>query len=440
MHIQITDDKPTSKTITVTLDAADLDPIKNKTVKRLGRQVKLAGFRSGKAPQALLEKSIPPETLFEEVIRDAVAHTGDQVLAKKEIIPATRPEIEVEKFTPFSELLYTIKVSHIGDVTVGNLDKITAQPEFVKATDEDLAEVLDRVRQQQADKVETDEASQDGDEVWIDFAGFDQKGEPIEHADGKDYPLRIGSKTFIDGFEENLVGVKKGDEKEFTLTFPEDYRVKALAKKKVTFKTTVNKVTKVVLPELNDDFAQKISEFKTLDELKKDVRQAIEAEKNAQASRNYENAVINELVELSSAEIPEALTAFHAHRLKEEEQKSLEQRGVNWEQHLQDEGMTDEEHDKQRSQPEAEKYIKTGLVLTQIAKRDGLKLEPGEIDQYISSLKKRYASDQQMQMQLSNPANREELASRLLTEKTVAHIMSKVSQGKPAKAPKADKK
>lgn len=439
MHIQTKDSTNTSKTLIVTLNEADLKPIKDKTVKRLGRQVKITGFRSGKAPLPLIEKSISPEALFEEVIRDAVSATGDKVLSKENIVPATRPEIAVEKFTPHTELEYTITVQYIGEVKVGNLSKVKAKREVIKTTNEDLDEVLDRVRQQQADKVETDNTAVETDEVWIDFEGFDEAGEPIEHADGKDYPLRLGSKTFIDGFEENLVGVKKGDEKEFTLTFPSDYRVKALADKKVTFKTKVNKVTKVVLPELNDEFAQKISEFKTLKELKDDVRQAIEAEKNVQAQRTFENTVINELVELSSAEVPKELTAFHAKRLKDEEKKNYMQRGITWEQHLEDEGMTDEEHDEKRSQPEAEKYIRTGLVLTEIAKRDGLKLDSGEIDQYIGSLKRQYASDQQMQMQLSDPRNREELASRLLTEKTVAHIMSQVDGTPKLKDKESDK-
>ena len=433
MHIQTQDSTNTSATITVSLDAADLEPIKNKTVKRLGRTVKVPGFRPGKAPLAVIEKSLVPERLYEEVIRDAVAQTGDKTLADQKIVPAARPEITIDSFTPFSELNYSIKVEFVGDIKVGDLSKVKVEHQEVKAEESDVDEILDRLRQQQADKVETDDAAKDGDEVWIDFAGFDAEGKAIEHADGKDYPLRLGSKTFIDGFEENLVGHKKGDEFEFTVSFPKDYRVKSLADMKATFKITVNKVTHIVLPELTDAFAAKVSDFKSMDELKADIRQAVAAERTAQAQRAYETDVITKLVEMSSAEIPQALIDFHADRLKQDEERNLASRGISWEQHLQEEGMTEEEHKAQRSDVEATKYITTGLVLTEIAKSEGIKLEKGELDAYIAGLKKQYASDQGMQQQLSDPRNREELGSRLLTEKTVNHILAVVGAGKPAK-------
>ncbi len=433
MQVQTKDSTATSATIVVTLDAADIAPIKTKTVKRLGRSVKIPGFRPGKAPLNVIEKALLPERLYEELIRDAVAQTADKTLADAKIVPAARPDVNVEQFTPFSELTYTIKVVHIGAVTVGDLTKVKAKKESGQAQDQDVTDVLDRVRLQQADKVETDEAAQDGDEVWIDFAGYDAKGEPIEHADGKDYPLRLGSKTFIDGFEENLVGAKKGDNIEFTVTFPKDYRVKALADKKATFKVTANKVNKVVLPELTDEFAQKLSEFKTMDELKADIRKTVQAEMDAQAQRTYENDVSTEIVSNSKAEIPQELIDFHAARIRQDEERNLASRGISWEQHLAEEGMTEDEHTAQRSNVEAEKYIKTGLVLTEIAKRDGIKLAPGELDTYIADLKQRYASDPGMQQQLSDPRNREELGSRLLTEKTVEHILQSVSGTKSGK-------
>jgi trigger factor len=272
-----------------------------------------------------------------------------------------------------------------------------------------------------AERQEVNRAAKLKDEVIIDFDGFDEESQPINGASGKDYPLILGSNSFIPGFEEHIVGVKKDQDKEFDITFPEDYGVAALQAKKVNFKVTVKKVQELKEPKLDDEFAKKAGPFNTLSDLKADIKTQLKVEKQKEADQKYENELIQKIVDKSSVEIPEVLIDEQVERLEEEEKRNIVYRGQTWQEHLDAEGLSEAEH-KERQKPDAGLRVKAGLILSEIAEKEQITVEPDELEIRIQMLKGQY-NDPAMQAQLDKPESKQDIAARLLTEKTVTKLV-----------------
>jgi trigger factor len=285
-------------------------------------------------------------------------------------------------------------------------------------TDKELKDVLESLRARMAEKKDSTKPAKTGDEVLIDFKGVNSQGKPIPGADGTDYPLLLGSKAFIPGFEENLEGLKTGDEKTFELTFPKDYGLKSLAGKKVKFTTKIKKVQEVAKPELNDEFAKKSGPFKTLSELKADVKKQLQMEKQREADRKHQEAVVRKVVEGSSADIPDSLLEKQADFLIEDLKRNLSYRSQDYKDFLAGEGKSEEDYKKQVVVPEATKQVKTSLILSEIAQKEQVAVTPEELEIRLQILKGQY-KDPQMQAELDKPENQRDIASRMLSEKVV---------------------
>jgi trigger factor len=219
--------------------------------------------------------------------------------------------------------------------------------------------------------------------------------------------------------------MEAGKDKEFAITFPKDYGVTALQNKKVTFKVTANKIQELKEPKLDDDFAKKAGPFNTLAELKADIKTQLKTERQKEADQQYENELIQKIVEKSSVEIPEVLIDEQVERLEEEEKRNLIYRGQTWQEHLETEGVNEEEH-KKRQKPDAELRVKAGLVLSEIADKEQLTVEPDELKIRIQMLKGQY-NDPAMRAELDKPQNQQDVAARLLTEKTVTKLVEYAS-------------
>lgn len=235
MQITRTDITPTKAKLVVTADETDLLKLKNHTLEHFRNRLKLPGFRQGKAPLNVVEKNADQTQLQAEFLDEAVNHLYQMAAEKEKLKPLGNPQVSLRKFVPFSELEFECEVDVLGKVTLGNYKAIKKSKPSVSVTAKDVNEVIDSLKVRSAEKKDVDRAAKKNDQVILDFKGTDAKGEAIKGADGKDYPLLLGSDTFIPGFEDNLIGLKPGEEKSFTLTFPKDYGVKALANKKVTF-------------------------------------------------------------------------------------------------------------------------------------------------------------------------------------------------------------
>ncbi|HSX06932.1 MAG TPA: trigger factor [Candidatus Saccharimonadia bacterium] len=421
MQVTRKDTTPTKVQLIITADQATLDATKAHVLADLAKDVNMAGFRKGHAPKALIEKSVDQSVLQTRFLDHAVNDLYVQAAVQEKLRPVSQPEVNITKFVPFTDLEFKAEVEVVGKITLADYKKIKVTKKVEATTDKDITAVLDDLRHRDSEKAEVKRTAKDGDEVVIDFSGVDAKTkEAIAGAAGNDYPLILGSNTFIPGFEPELVGLKADDEKTFNITFPADYGAVELQNKKVTFTVTVKTVREVKLPKLDDAFAAKVGPFKTVDELKKDIKAQLVAEKENQAQRVFENDLLAAVAEKAKADIPQVLVDEEIDRMEAEEKRNLVYRGETWQEHLKREGKTDAEHrDGLREQAEAR--VKTGLVLGEIAEAEKVTVSDKEIDAHIAELKKQY-TDKQMQSELDKPENRHELSSRLLTEKTIAKL------------------
>jgi trigger factor len=421
MQVTRKDITPTKLELTITADQAFLDATKAHVLADLAKDVNMAGFRKGHAPKALIEKSVDPGTLQTRFLDHAVNDLYVEAAIQEKLRPVSQPEVSVTKFVPFTDFEFKATVEVVGKITLSDYKKIKVAKKVEATTDKDVTAVLDDLRHRDSEKAEVKRAAKDGDEVVIDFSGVDAKTkEAIAGATGNDYPLILGSNTFIPGFEPELVGLKAGDQKTFDITFPADYGAPELQNKKVTFTVTVKTVREVKLPALTDAFAAKVGPFKTVDKLKKDIKSQLVAEKENQAQRVFENDLLTAIAEKAKADIPKMLVDEEIDRMEAEEKQNLVYRGETWQEHLKREGKTDAEH-REGLRKQAEIRVKTGLVLGEIAEAEKITISDKELDAQIAKLKKQYG-DKQMQAELDKPENRRELGSRLLTEKTIAKL------------------
>lgn len=421
MQVQKKQLEETKIQLDIVADAALLADVKQKVLRRLGRQVKIAGFRQGKAPLTLIEKQLDSALLQSEFLDDAINRMYVEAITTERVRPVERPEVNVQKFVPFTTLEVSVVVTAVGEVTLPDYTKMKLAKKEVTITAKDVDEIIEALRSRIAERKEVTRAAKDGDEVMIDFSGADAKTkEPISGADGKDYPLVLGSNTFIPGFEENLVGMKVGEEKSFTITFPADYGVKALQNRKVTFTVTATKVHEVVKPKVDDEFAAKVGPVKTVAELKADIKKQLETERQAQAERDYESELLENITDKSKVAVPKVLVDEEINRVELDEKQNLLYRGQTWQEHLAEEGVTEEEHREQK-RPAAEKSVKAGLVLTEIAEKEGVTVTPEELEVRMQLLKGQY-QDKQMRAELDKPEARREISNRLVTEKTLEKL------------------
>lgn len=412
---------PTKVQLTFAGEAKDLAPYKEQALRELAKDMKIQGFRPGKAPLNLVEKQANPALLQNEFLERAVSGLYGKALDEYKLRTVAQPTISIKKFVPFDALEVEAEVEVIGEVTLADYKKLTLPREKVTVSAKEVDEVIKQLLTREAEKKDVDRAAKDGDQVWIDFKGVDAKTkESIQGADGQDYPLLLGSNTFIPGFEANLAGAKAGEEREFTLTFPKDYGVKALQNRKITFTVTVKKVQEVVTPKVDDAFAAKVGPFKTVAELNDDIKKELTARKEADAEQKHTDDLLRKIAEKSKVAIPEVMIDEQLGRIEREQRQNLTYRGLTWQEYLKAEGLTEETFRK-KHRPDAELRVKAGIVLAEIAEAEKITVTPEEFNAQMQALKARYP-DSQMQAELEKPENRRDILSRMLTEKTIAKI------------------
>jgi trigger factor len=422
MQIKKTHSNPTTVQLAITADTDEMNRIKTEVLTRLSKgNVKLAGFRKGKAPLALVEKQVEPGVLQSEFLESAINQLYTDAAIQENIRPVAQPEVSITKFVPFSTLEFVATVEAVGEVKLPDYKKIKLAKKPVKVGADDIKAVLDDLKTRVAEKKEVARAAKNGDEVLIDFKGVDAKTkEPIAGADGSGYPLQLGSNTFIPGFEDNVVGMKPGETKSFDLKFPEDYGVKALQSRNVNFEVTASKVQEVIDPKLDDAFAAKVGPFKTLQELKDDIKRQLTAEREQQNDAEYQNELLQKVAEKAQVDVPKSLVDEEIERQEQRERQNLAYRGQTWEEHLKEEGVTAEEH-RENNRAAAEMNVRAGLVLSELADAEGIQVTPEELDIRMQLLKGQY-TDPAMQAELAKPESRRDIMSRLMTEKTIAKL------------------
>lgn len=409
----------THVTIGVYLDEAALADIVAATYDRLRKPLKIAGFRPGKAPNAMVERELGAAAVQAEVLEAATSHSYAHAVREHNLPVIAQPDVKLTKFVPYTELEYEAVAEVLPPVKLADYKHLKAKPEQVKAEPSEVDQVIEDLRKRAAKRIDVDRAATAGDEAVIDFDGS-KNGQPVTGASSKNYPLVLGSGSFIPGFEDQLIGLKAGDDKTFTIPFPKDYGQKDLAGQKVEFAIKVHRVVGLELPEINDDFAQQVGQQPSLAALRQDIELAVQRQKQQEADQIFENSMLRELQAGSKLTVPERMSQQQVDRLRQELNNSLEQRSQTLAEYAQSQGKTEADIEAD-IQNEAKRRVELALILTEVAKVEQIAVSQADIDVELELLKGQY-TDPDMQAELASPDTREEIYNHLMATRTIAKI------------------
>lgn len=373
-------------TLKITLPAEEVNKGFKKAVAKIAGQVNIPGFRKGKAPRNIIEMHYGKEAVKQETFELVANQCYTEALEQEKLIPVSDPKVEDSVFEENKDMELTIKVTLKPEVKLGDYKELHVEKEAVEVTDEAVEEQVQGLRSRHAKMVEAEEGAviEKGDFAIIDFAGT-VDGEPFSGGEGKGYPLEVGSNSFIPGFEDQLVGLKKGDSTDVDVTFPEEYFVKELAGKQAIFKVNVQDVKRKELPELTDEYVAANSECKTVEELRASYKERMQkaAENNSQIA--YEKALIDLAVANAEFEVPEIMIEDRVTQMIDEMRMSLEARKLTLEQYMQYSGI-DMKQLRERQHDAAVENVKTDLVLDAIAKAENIQVSMEDVDSELSAI------------------------------------------------------
>ena len=389
MSLQVEKLEKNMAKITVEVPAEQFEKALTAAFNKNKSRFNIPGFRKGKAPQAMVEKMYGVEVLYEDAINEALDATYGDAVTESGLEVVSRPEIDVVQVEKGKELIYTATVAVKPEVTLGEYKGIEVEKASAEVTDEDIEAELKKVQEQNSRLITVeDRAVEDGDQTVVDFEGF-VDGTPFEGGKGEDYPLTIGSHSFIDTFEEQLIGKNIGEECEVNVTFPEEYHAKELAGKPAVFKVTVKEIKRKELPELNDEFAGEVSEFETLEEYKNDVKAKLSLTKQKEAATENENHVVDKVVENATMDIPEPMIDSQVNNMVNDYARRMQSQGLSLEQYMQFTGMTIDTL-KEQMKPQAVKRIQTRLVLEAIVKAENITVSDEAVEKEIADMAESY--------------------------------------------------
>ncbi|NSL51574.1 trigger factor [Calidifontibacillus erzurumensis] len=376
--------------LTVEVDVETVDKALDAAFKKVVNKVSVPGFRKGKVPRKLFEQRFGVEALYQDALDVMLPDAYSKAVEETGIEPVDYPEIDIKQMEKGKSMIFTATVTVKPEVQLGEYKGIEVKEQDTTVTDEDVEEELKRLQERNAELVvKEDGVVENGDTVVIDFKGF-VDGEAFEGGEAQNYSLVIGSGTFIPGFEDQLVGVKAGEEKEIQVTFPEEYHAPELAGKPAVFQVKVHEIKYKQLPELDDEFAKDVDdEVETLDALKEKLREKIKNEKEHQAMHAKEDAVIEKAVENATVDIPQVMIKNEVNRMLKEFEQRLQWQGMNLELYYKFTGQ-DEEALREQMQEEAEKRVKTTLVLEAIVAAENIDVTEEELNAEYEKIAEAY--------------------------------------------------
>lgn len=389
MSVQVEKLEKNMAKLTVEVSAEDFKAAIKKAFNKNKNRFAIPGFRKGKAPQAMIEKMYGEGVFYEDAADEAINASYAEAMKESGLDIVSKPEVTIEKIGKDEPFVYSALVAVKPEVTLGQYKGVEVEKADASVSAEDVEAELKKVQEQNARLLTVeDRGVEDGDQTVIDFEGFvDGKG--FEGGKAEDYPLTIGSHSFIDTFEEQLIGKKIGEECEVNVTFPTEYHAADLAGKPATFKVTVKEIKVKELPELNDEFASEVSEFDTLDEYKKDVEKKLVEKKEIEANSKNEDAVVAKVVENATMEIPDKMIDAQAENMVQDMARRMQSQGLSLDMYLKYTGMTVEQM-KEQARPDAEKRIRTRLVLEAVAKAENIQISDEKVDEEVAKMAEAY--------------------------------------------------
>lgn len=409
--------------LSVSFDAADIEPIYNKVVESKSQDLKIPGFRKGKVPLEVAKKYLNDTTVSDEVISQLVNKAMVDMIVAEQIQPLDRPNVNITKFVPFTELEGKVEILIIPPIKLGGYMDLKAKKADVKVSDDDVDKLIDNLRRQAAAKSRVERAAADGDEVVIDFTGK-KDGKEFEGGKAEKVPLILGSGQMIAGFEEAIEGHKAGEDFVIDVKFPKDYHAKKLAGAKAKFDIKLHQVSEVKLPELDDKFAPKVGPFYTVKELKDAAKKELTQRAEFESGEKFKGDLLAELVKKTKFDIPEMLIDDQIQALVKEAEDNFKFRGLTPEQYYEQREYKDrEDWLAGEVRPEAERRVKNGLVLAELAKLEKIEVSEAEINAAQKQLAEQY-TDQKLKDRLDTPESRRNIANRIATEKALGKLVA----------------
>ena len=414
--------------LTVEVAAEDVEKALQAAYLKQRKQINIPGFRKGKVPRQMIEKMYGPEVFYDEAANNMIPDAYAKAYDESELDIVSQPKIEVVQMEKGKPFIFTAEVATKPEVTLGDYKGLKVDKVSTRVTQKEVDEEIEKERERNARTIEvTDRAVQDKDEVTLDFEGF-VDGVAFEGGKGEDYPLTIGSGSFIPGFEEQLIGAEIDKEVEVNVTFPKEYHSEELAGKDATFKCTVHTIKAEELAELDDEFAYEVSECETMDAYRAEVKKNIKERKERTGKEKKENQAVDQAIENAQMDIPEAMIEFQVRQMADDFARRIQQQGLTVEQYFQFTGMTAEKM-LEEMRPQAEKSIKTRLVLEAIVKAENIEVSDERVEEELTKMAEAYQMEVEKLKEFMGENEKKQIKEDLAVQEAITLLVNESVEG-----------
>ena len=423
MSLQVEKLEKNMAKLTVEVPAEQFEAALKTSYNKNKNKFNIPGFRKGKAPQAMIEKMYGAGVFYEDAVDEAINASYPDAAKESGLEIVSRPSISIEEIEEGKAFVYTAVVAVKPEVTLGEYKGVEVQKTKSEVTEEDIETEIKRAREKNSRLITVeDRGVEDGDQVTIDFDGS-VDGKRFEGGKAEDYPLTIGSHTFIDNFEEQLIGKTTGEECEVNVTFPAEYHVEELKNKPAVFKVKVKEIQRKELPEANDDFASEVSDFDTMEEYKKDLTEKLQAEKIEAAKTADEDKVVAKVIENATMEIPDQMVEEQVNGMVNDYARRLESQGISFKQYVEITGMTAEKIGEQMK-PQAIKRIQTRLVLEAVVKAENIQADDAAVEEQFDKMAADFKMDKEQIKGMFGEEQMAQLKEDLAVQKAIDFLVA----------------
>lgn len=428
MSLQVEKMEKNMAKLTIEVSAEELDKAMQNAYLKARGKISIPGFRKGKAPRKMIEQMYGKGIFLEDAANALIPEHYSKALEECDLEIVSQPEIDVTQAEPGKAFIFTAEVAVKPEVTLGEYKGVEVPKSETEVTDEDIDAEIKKEQEKNSRTVTVeDRGAENGDITTIDFEGF-VDGVAFEGGKGTDYPLTLGSGSFIPGFEDQLVGAKAGDHVEVNVTFPEEYQAAELAGKAAVFQCDVKKVETKELPELDDDFAQDVSEFDTLAEYREDVKKNLTEKKEKEARAAKENAAVDKAIENAEMEIPDAMINTQVRQMMNDFASRMQSQGLTMEQYFQFTGMTAEKM-MEEMRPQAEKSIKTRLVLEAIVKAENIEVSDERVEEELTKMAEAYQMEVEKLKEFMGENEKKQIKEDLAVQEAITLLVNESVEG-----------